>query len=139
MQARYMLDTGACIYLRKRRPPAIAAKFRQLQPGEVVMSMITYGELYNGASKSNEAEAALHNLARLIELLPVQSMATSVATHYGEIRSSLEKRGQIIGGNDLWIAAHARALGLKVVTNNTDEFSRVPGLQIENWLEVELH
>lgn len=103
------------------------------------MSMITYGELYNGASKSNEAEAALQNLARLVERLPVQPMGTEVAIHYGEIRSSLEKQGQTIGGNDLWIAAHARALGLIVITNNTDEFSRVSGLQIENWLDSPLH
>ncbi len=136
MQARYMLDTHTCIYLRKRRPPAVATKFRQLHPGEVVMSLITYGELYNGASKSNAAEAVRQNLVRLSELLPVQPLATDVAVHYGEIRSTLEKQGQIIGGNDLWIAAHARALGLILVTNNTHELSRVPELQFENWLDL---
>jgi len=139
MQALYMMDTDTCIYLRKRRPPEVEEKFRQLKRGEVVMSMITYGELYNGAAKSREAEAALYNLERLSEHLPVQPMSTDVATRYGEIRSFLEQQGNIIGGNDLWIAAHALSLGLTVITNNTDEFSRVPGLQIENWLDEPLH
>ena len=139
MKARYMMDTDTCIYLRKRRPPEVEDKFRQLQRGEVVMSMITYGELYNGATKSREAKAALQNLERLSEHLPVQPMSIEVATHYGEIRSTLEKQGNIIGGNDLWIAAHAVSLGLTVITNNVDEFSRVPGLTVENWLDAPPH
>ena len=139
MKAKYMMDTDTCIYLRKRRPPEVEEKFRQLQRGEVVMSMITYGELYNGATKSREAKAALQNLDRLSESLPAQSMSLGVATHYGKIRSTLEKQGNIIGGNDLWIAAHAVSLGLIVITNNTAEFSRVPGLQVENWLDAPLH
>lgn len=139
MKARYMMDTDTCIYLRKRRPPEVEEKFRQLKRGEVVMSMITYGELYNGASKSREAEAALYNLERLSESLPVQPMSIDVASCYGEIRSTLEKQGNIIGGNDLWIAAHALSLGLIIITNNTAEFSRVPDLQIENWLDDPLH
>lgn len=139
MKARYMMDTDTCIYLKNRRPPEIAEKFRQLQPGEVVISMITYGELYSGATKSREAEAALNNLERLSERLPVQAMSLEVATHYGRIRGALEKQGNIIGGNDLWIAAHAYTLGLIVVTNNTGEFGRVAGLQVENWLDAPLH
>ena len=139
MKAKYMMDTDTCIYLKRRRPPEVEEKFRQLQRGEVVMSMITYGELYNGATKSREAKAALYNLERLSEHIPVQAMSLEVATHYGKIRSALEKQGNIIGGNDLWIAAHALALDLIVITNNTGEFSRVPGLKIENWLDEPLH
>jgi tRNA(fMet)-specific endonuclease VapC len=135
MQARYMLDTDTCIYLRKRRPAAVEQRFRSLQQGEVVMSLITYGELCNGALKCSAPDAALSNLQRLAQLLPVQTMTEDVALHYGEIRSSLEKSGQVIGGNDLWIAAHARALALILVTNNTAEFARMEGMQIESWLE----
>lgn len=135
MPASYMLDTDTGIYLRKRRPPQVIARFSQLCKGDIVMSMITYGELYNGALKSREAPAALHNLQRLTEYIPVQALTTQVAQHYGIIRSALEQQGQIIGGNDLWIAAHALSLDLTLVTNNTREFQRIPQLCIENWLD----
>jgi len=134
MKARYMMDTDTCIYLKNRRPPTIAERFRFLQWGEVVISVITFGELYNGALKSQETEVALNNINRLAERLPVQSLSVEVAKSYANIRSSLEKQGTIIGGNDLWIAAHALTLGLTVVTNNTKEFSRVESLAIENWV-----
>ena len=139
MDARYMMDTDMCIYLKKKRPPEIAERFLQLQSGEVVISLITYGELYNGAMKSQQSEAALNNLQRLTERLPIQSMSSNVAQHYGVIRSFLEKKGLIIGGNDLWIAAHALDLNLTLITNNTREFKRVPNLKVENWLNAPIH
>lgn len=134
MKARYMMGTDTCIYLKNHRPPSIAERFRRLQWGEVVMSVITYGELCNGALKSREVEAALNNVKRLGERLSVQPMSTEVAETYGRIRSSLEKQGNIIGGNDLWIAAHGLMLGLTIITNNTEEFCRVENLQVENWV-----
>jgi len=136
MLARYLLDTDTCIYLRKRRPPAVVERFRTLQQGDVLMSVITYGELRNGALKSSAPDAALANLERLAELIPVQALPVEVAEHYGLIRSKLERAGQVIGNNDLWIAAHALALGLTLVTNNTQEFSRIPQLPLENWLQT---
>ena len=129
-----MLDTDMCIYLKRRRPPEVPERFQTLRPGDVVISLITYGELYNGALKSRESEAALANLQHLAGRLPVQPMSKDVAQAYAEIRSDLEQRGEIIGGNDLWIAAHARTLDLTLVTNNTREFGRVVGLRYENWL-----
>ncbi|MEE9338263.1 MAG: type II toxin-antitoxin system VapC family toxin [Methylococcaceae bacterium] len=134
MKARYMMDTDTCIYLKNRRPPSIAERFRTLQYGEVVISVITFGELYNGALKSRETKAALNNIYRLAERLPVQPLSVEVAKTYALIRSGLEVEGKIIGGNDLWIAAHAMLLGLTVVTNNTKEFGRIDGLNIENWV-----
>ncbi len=134
MKAHYMMGTDTCIYLKNRRPPAIAERFRTLQWGEVVISVITFRELYNGALKSRETEAALQNVKRLGDRLPVQALSVEVAKTYANIRSSLEKQGNIIGGNDLWIAAHALTLNLIVVTNNTKEFSRVENLAIENWV-----
>ncbi len=119
--------------MKNRRPPAIAERFRTLQWGEVVISVITFGELYNGALKSRETEAALQNVKCLGDRFPVQALSVAVAKTYANIRSSLEKQGTIIGGNDLWIAAHALTLNLIVVTNNTKEFSRVENLAIENW------
>lgn len=135
MQALYMLDTDICIYLKKRRPACIAERFRQLRHGEVVISMITYGELFSGALKSQEKEAAIANVKRLAARLPVQSMRVEVAEVYASIRSDLERKGCLIGGNDLWIAAQAVALDLTLVTNNIKEFSRIDGLRFENWAE----
>lgn len=134
MKARYMMDTDTCIYLKNRRPPSIADRFRTLRFGEVVMSVITYGELYNGAQKSHESEAAIKNVQLLGERLPFQPLSVEVGKTYGNIRSALEKQGNIIGGNDLWIAAHALTLSLTLVTNNTREFKRIAGLNIENWV-----
>jgi tRNA(fMet)-specific endonuclease VapC len=99
--------------------------------------MITYGELYNGAMKSRESKAAINNLQRLSERIPVQAMSVNVAQHYGTIRSFLEKKGQVIGGNDLWIAAHAIDLDIILVSNNVNEFKRVPQLKVENWLDMD--
>jgi tRNA(fMet)-specific endonuclease VapC len=135
MQALYMLDTDICIYLKKRRPACIAERFRQLRHGEVVISMITYGELFSGALKSREKEAAIMNVQLLAAPLPVQPMLVEVAEVYASIRSDLEKKGCLIGGNDLWIAAHAVALDLTLVTNNTRNFRRIDGLRLENWVE----
>ncbi len=134
MKARYMMDTDTCIYLKNCRPPTIAERFRTLQWGDIVISVITFGELYNGALKSKETDAALNNVKRLAERLPVQPLSVEVAKAYASIRSALEKQGNIIGGSDLWIAAHALTLDLTVVTNNTREFSRIVGLNVENWV-----
>ncbi len=128
-------DGYGYLYLsEKTAPPSIAERFSGLQWGEVVMSVITYGELCSGALKCREVEATLNNVKRLGERLPVQAMSTDVAETYARIRSSLEMQGNIIGGNDLWIAAHALTLGLTIITNNTREFGRVENLRVENWV-----
>ncbi|MGB0955916.1 MAG: type II toxin-antitoxin system tRNA(fMet)-specific endonuclease VapC [Panacagrimonas sp.] len=130
---RYLLDTNICIYIRRQRPPSVLERFRKLRPGEAVISTITYGELLYGAAKNQAPKAAKRRLAALTELLPVLPLGEEVARIYGEIRASLESTGQVIGGNDLWIAAHAKASKLTLVTNNEREFRRVTGLKIENW------
>jgi tRNA(fMet)-specific endonuclease VapC len=66
--------------------------------------------------------------------VPVMQLPLEAGQFYGEIRAALEARGEVIGNNDLWIAAHAKAAGLTLVTNNEGEFRRVPGLKIQNWL-----
>ena len=133
MSMRYMLDTYMCIYLRQNRPPEVTARFRQMQHGDAVLSVITYGELLYGAERSQQRTRALESLARLVSLLPVLPLSEEAASAYGEIRATLEKRGQMIGGNDLWIATHAKSAGLTLVTNNEREFKRVPGLKLQNW------
>ena len=133
-----MMDTDICIYTIKRKPISVLKRLESLQPGMVVMSAITFAELMNGAKKSffvEENVRRLHALSELIEVLPFGKNAAAV---YGEVRSDLEKRGLVIGGNDLLIAAHALSLDLTVVTNNDREFSRVKGLKLENWAADDL-
>ena len=132
-QPRYLLDTNICIYIRRERPQAVLKRFKVLPPGSTAISVITYGELAYGARKSPDPRKAMTVLDELTALIPVLPMATEVADTYGTIRSDLAARGELIGNNDLWIAAHAKSLEVILVTNNEREFQRVSGLQIENW------
>jgi tRNA(fMet)-specific endonuclease VapC len=136
MQARYLLDTNMCIYIRQSRPEEVFQRFRELRMGEAGLSVITYGELLYGAAKSKQPTVALEKLRELRNLLPAFSLPENAAEFYGEVRADLESKGQQIGNNDLWIAAHALAARLILVTNNEKEFRRVPGLSIENWVKV---
>jgi tRNA(fMet)-specific endonuclease VapC len=133
MEPRYLLDTNICIYIRQKRPDEVLRRFQKLRPGEAVLSVITYGELLYGAAKSAQKREALERLGELIYLLPALSLPETAAEAYGRIRAELESKGQMIGNNDLWIAAHAVAAGLTLVTNNQREFRRVPGLKTQNW------
>ena len=133
MEPRYLLDTNICIYIRQKRPDEVLRRFRQLRPGEAVLSVITYGELRYGAAKSHRPVAALERLRELINLLPALSMPETAAEAYGTIRAKLEAKGEMIRNNDLWIAAHALASKLTLVTNNEREFQRVRGLKVQNW------
>ena len=130
----YLLDTDICIYITKHSPVHVIKKFQQMPIGAFGMSVVNYGELYFGSEKSMHAKKAHAALETLVGQIPILSLPPEAATHYGHIRASLEKKGKIIGGNDLWIAAHCLALDLTLVTNNTREFQRVPKLRIENWL-----
>ena len=135
MDPRYLLDTNICIYIRQKRPDAVLRRFRKLCPGEAVLSVITYGELLYGAAKSQQRVAALERLRDLVHLLPALSLPETAAEAYGTIRAELEAKGEMIGNNDLWIAAHALASELTLVTNNEKEFRRVRGLKVQNWAE----
>lgn len=133
MEPRYLLDTNICIYIRQRGPDEVLRRFRKLRPGEAALSVITYGELLYGAAKSSQRTTALERLRELIHLLPALALPESSAETYGAIRAELESKGEMIGNNDLWIAAHALAAGLTLVTNNEREFRRVRGLKVQNW------
>jgi tRNA(fMet)-specific endonuclease VapC len=129
----YMLDTNAIIHLRQRRSPAMTERVASLPRRDAVMSVISYGELRNGAEKSRDRAARLSTLEAMRAIVEVDDLPLKAGAEYGEIRSYLERRGQLIGPNDLWIAAHARSAGFTLVTSNTREFQRVPGLQIADW------
>jgi len=133
VEARYLLDTNICIYIRQERPEAVLRRFRKLRPGEAALSVITYGELLYGAAKSKQRVEALDRLRELLHWLPALPLPETAAEAYGTIRAELASKGEMIGNNDLWIAAHAVATGLTLVTNNEKEFRRVRGLKIQNW------
>ncbi len=130
----YMFDTDICIYIIKRKPRTVLKHMEMLQPGELVMSAITFAELMNGAKKSHQVDTNVSKLNELAELLAICPFDKKAAISYGDVRSALEKKGAIIGSNDLLIAAHALSLDLILVTNNEKEFNRVDGLKIENWV-----
>jgi tRNA(fMet)-specific endonuclease VapC len=137
MAFKYLMDTNICIYIAKHHPPEVLQRFETLQVGDVAMSIITFGELQYGAEKSSASRQAKAKLDRLSELVPVLSLPPESAQYYGTIRARLEQAGTPIGAKDLWIAAHALAENLVLVTNNTREFKRVPDLIIENWVSME--
>ncbi len=131
---KYMLDTNICIYIIKNNPKSIAEKFALLDIGQVCISSITLSELMYGVEKSQHIKKNKTALEKFTLLLDVMAFDDSAANHYGNIRAYLEKKGTVIGPLDLMIAAHARSLSYKLVTNNEKEFLRVPQLKIENWV-----
>lgn len=133
MSVRFLLDTNICIYIAKHNPPVVREHFARHAANELAMSVITLGELRFGAEKSESRQRAIATVQQLESLIPPCPLPESAGEHYGQIRAALQKSGTIIGNNDLWLAAHARAEGWILVTNNTREFVRVPGLQLENW------
>ena len=133
MTAQYLLDTNiisAMIY-----DPTGPVRQRANRAGEdrVATSIIVAGELRFGVAKRATQRLQIR-VEEMLSTITVFPMEPPVDLFYGRIRADLEKRGTPIGNNDLWIAAHALALGLTLVTDNVDEFSRVDGLLIENWL-----
>jgi tRNA(fMet)-specific endonuclease VapC len=134
MPVSKLLDTNICIYIARNRPPAVARRFARAAPGSLAISIITWGELCFGAAKSTDparAQALLDAFAREVGVL---DMPAAAGRHYGDLRAGLQRAGTPIGNNDLWIAAHALALGVPLVSNNGREFERVPGLKLENWV-----
>lgn len=131
---KYMLDTCTCIYTIKNRPPEVREAFRS-HHGQLCISAVTLMELIKGVEKSENPEANMEVVEGFAARLEVLDFGRNAAAHSGQIIAALELRGLKIGAYDSQIAGHARCQGLIVVTNNTREFNRVPGLRIENWIQ----
>ncbi|WP_037182868.1 type II toxin-antitoxin system VapC family toxin [Rhizobium sp. AN80A] len=127
-----MLDTN--IVSAIVRDPRGKALERLIEVGEenVCISIITHGEIWYGVRKNGSEELA-KKVSNVTRRLYVASLTLPTDQRYADIRLAL-RQGKNIGPNDLWIAAHALALDAVLVTNNESEFSRVPGLKVENWL-----
>ena len=130
---KYLLDTNIVIYVIKRRPIGVLDTFNA-NVSRMAISAITLAELLHGVEKSSQPAANFAVVEDFCSRLDVLPYTAKAAQHYGSIRADLERSGQPIGVNDLHIAAHARSEGLIVVSNNNREFSRVPALQVENWI-----
>ncbi len=131
---RFMLDTN--IISDMIRNPAGKAASAMVREGDaaVCTSIVVASELRYGCARKGSAKL-LKKLEELLAEIPVLPLDVPVDSEYGALRAELEARGQIIGQNDLFIAAHACALGTTLVTANTGEFNRIKGLKVENWLE----
>ncbi len=130
---RYMLDTNICIYVIKRKPPSVLTALLRHEAAGIGVSIVTLCELAYGAAKSGSArnQAAL---LQFLEPLEVVNFDHSAAMAYASLRTHLEAAGTPIGPLDTQIAAHALSLGVTLVSNNTREFERVPGLKLTNWV-----
>jgi tRNA(fMet)-specific endonuclease VapC len=131
--ARYMLDTDTCSYIMKRSRDAVLQRLQKVPVADVCISVITKSELLFGVELSPRQAQDAVAVEAFLRHVEVLDFPDDAATHYAQIRADLKKRGLMIGANDLFIAAHARSLGLVLVTNNTGEFGRVPDLTLENW------
>ena len=129
----YMLDTNICIYVLKNYPPELREKFNALAE-QLCISSITLGELHFGAEKSARRAENLAAIEHFAARLEVLAFADKAAAHYGQLRAELERAGTPCGVHDMQIGGHARSEGLILVTNNLREFTRMPGLRVENWV-----
>ena len=130
---RYMLDTDTCSYVMKRSSERLLRRLQSVPVADVCMSVITKSELLYGVEVSPRRAQDAAALAAFLPHVAVLDLGDDSAEHYADIRADLKKRGALVGANDLFIAAHARSLGLTLVTNNTAEFGRVKALKIQNW------
>lgn len=130
----YLIDTNICIYIMNQRVPSVTARFHALSTDSVGISEITVSELAYGVEKSQRKAENTTRLSEFLMPFTILPYQAPVSKAYAEIRTDLERRGQVIGPLDMLLAAHAIAEDLTLVTNNTKEFQRINGLKLENWV-----
>ena len=130
---RYMLDTNIVAFAKNNRPEIVLERMRRFDPGDLCVSAVTLAELEYGVFNSSNPERNQLALTLFLANIDVIPFDDDAAVEYGRIRADLKRKGTPIGANDLMIAAHAKSLGMTLVTNNTREFSRVEGLILEDW------
>ena len=131
--SKYMLDTDTCAFIMRGPSEKLARRMQRVPLAEQAISVVTLAELLYGVRVSEKARQNREALDAFVKHVSVWDWTEGAAEHYVEIRSHLRKKGQMIGANDLMIAAHARHAAAVLVTNNEREFRRVPALKVENW------
>ena len=130
----YLIDTNIWSHLQRRTTQSLIARFSDLQPGQTFLSPVVLGEMETGFLKGDRAPYRRMALDQIIGSCQMLTVNRHVAIEYARLRAQLEQSGTPIGPNDTWIAAEALHHKLVLVTDNVREFSRVPGLHVENWL-----
>ncbi len=131
---RYMLDTNICSYVLRSRPPSVKARFDEAGDGAFAISAVVLAELLYGAARHPKAVAIRREISDLVSRLAVMPWDEAAAEDYGALRATLEKAGTPLGAMDMMIAAHARSVGLTLVSNDVRHFERVEGLSVANWV-----
>lgn len=129
----YLLDTNICIYIINEHPAQVVQRLIAAGRESLAISTVTVAELAFGVAKSTPADAK-PKLENFLSKFPIVDWDQDAAWVYGQIRKSLEAKGQRIGERDLLLACQALAMDATMVTNNTREFERVEGLKLENWV-----
>lgn len=128
----YLLDTDILIYALKN-DPVVKGNFIRYKTEPKALSVVSYGELYYGAEKSEKPLQHLVKVRRIRELFPVIEVSTGIMAAFGSLKAQLEKKGTRLDDFDLIIASTALALNYTLVSNNEKHFKRVPGLSCANW------
>lgn len=131
---KILLDTNICIYIIKQRFQEVLQRFNTYKVGDIGISSVTVAELEFGVQKSQFIEKNQQALMQFLLPLNIVDFDLTAANIYGVIRATLEKKGTPIGSLDTLIAAHALSMQATLITNNVREFSLVPGLKLENWV-----
>ncbi len=132
---RFMLDTNTCIALIRRKPAKTLRKIKSLDPGAAGISTITLAELRYGVEKSAHRERNDEALNEFLLPLEIVDFDEAAAEVHGKVRALLESKGTSIGSLDTQIGAHALSLRVTLVTHNSAEFRRIPGLALADWLD----
>ncbi len=132
----HLLDTNTVSYFLRNHSPELSSRLMGMAPETLAISVITVGELRFGVKRlgpGQRAAALGQRLDQILEAFATLPVPPDAGEHYAATRAHLEAKGTPIGGNDLWIAAHALAGDMTVITNNLRAFQRVPGLKVEDW------
>jgi tRNA(fMet)-specific endonuclease VapC len=131
----YLLDTNICIYAMKNSYPALTSRLFQIPPSDIFISSVTVGELEYGSAKSKWGERSRNVMNLFLSTYTILPFDRNDASTFGRLRAELARKGTPIGPYDIQIAAHGISRNLIVVTHNTSEYSRVPGIRLEDWVE----
>lgn len=132
---KYMLDTNICIYAMKNKPEKVLQRLKNEINEGVCISSITLAELEYGMKHSSNPAKNEQALLRFLVPLSILPFGAAAASEYGEIRTFLQKQGTPIGSLNMLIAGHAKAEEITLITNNVQEFEKVPLLELENWVD----